>query len=80
MNDLHTIELTLHIVCEPDDAMRVALSGTELQAVCRAVAEALTLDGHFDKLSAGFFYVAPQSITWVSRGETGEEADDSAKT
>jgi hypothetical protein len=77
MNDLHTIDLTLRIVCEPDDAMRVALSGTELYAVCRAVAEALTLDGHFDKLSASRFHVAPHSITWVTRGGANE-ADGAA--
>lgn len=71
MNDLHTIDLTLRIICEPADATRIALSGASLGAVCQAAADALALDGRF--------YVAPRSITWVSRGETGEEADDSAE-
>ncbi|MBK8986273.1 MAG: hypothetical protein IPM39_09355 [Chloroflexi bacterium] len=72
MNDLHTIDLTLRIVCEPDDAVRVALSGTELYAVCRAVSETLGLNGHFDKLSAGCFHVAPHSVTWVTGGGADE--------
>lgn len=70
MNDLHTIDLTLRIVCEPGDAIRVALSGTELYAVCRTVAEALMLNGRF--------HVAPHSVTWVTGGgaDGGEGAAD----
>jgi hypothetical protein len=64
MNDLHTIDLTLRIVCEPDDAIRVALSGTELYAVCRAVSETLGLNGRF--------HVVPHSATWVTGGGADE--------
>jgi hypothetical protein len=47
MDDLHTIDLTLRITCEPADAARFPLSSAIMRATCRAVAEALALNGRF---------------------------------
>ena len=56
MDELNTIDLTLRITCEAEDAARFPPPSSTMQAVCRAVAEALALNGRF--------YVAPITIKW----------------
>lgn len=69
MNDLQTIDLTLRITCENRDAVRFPPTAATSRAICRAVAEALGLEGRF--------YVAPHTIAWPTR----EEAEtDNAET
>jgi hypothetical protein len=69
MKDLETIDLTLRIICEPDDAARFALSSEAMRATCRAVADALMLNGRF--------HVAPSVIAWPERElAAGETAVD----
>ena len=72
--ELKTIDLTLRIPCEADDAARfpppsstiTSASLSTRQAVCRAVAETLGLDGRF--------YVAPVSIEWQPESREPGEA------
>jgi hypothetical protein len=64
MSALQTIELTLRIVCEPDDAASFPLASAQSRAVCQAVAEALELQGRF--------YVSPRATVWL----TADELDD----
>ena len=53
---LKTIDLTLRITCESADASQFPPPPPTMQAVCRAVAETLGLNGRF--------YVAPVTIRW----------------
>ena len=41
IDELETIDLTLRIICEPDDAARFPHPSMTMQVVCRAVAEKL---------------------------------------
>jgi hypothetical protein len=66
---LKTIDLTLRITCESADASRFPPPSPTMQAVCRAVAETLGLDGRF--------YVAPISIRWQPEGQ-GEHSNNLA--
>jgi hypothetical protein len=69
MEDLETIDLTLRINCEPADVARFALSSEAMRATCRAVAEALMLNGRF--------HVAASVIAWPERElAAGETAVD----
>ena len=56
IDTLETIDLTLRIMCEPANAARFPPASTVMQAVCRAVAETLELNGRF--------YIAPVRIAW----------------
>ena len=69
MDELKTIDLTLRITCEADDAARFPPPSSTMQAVCRAVAEVLALDGRF--------YVAPITIKWTT-GERGDQNNNLA--
>jgi hypothetical protein len=63
MNDRQTIDLTLRITCENHDVARFIPTAATSRAICRAVAEALGLEGRF--------HVALDTIAWPTR----EEAD-----
>ena len=65
---LETVDLTLRIICEPTDAARFPLASTVMQAVCRAVAEKLELNGRF--------YIAPVRIAWNPDSEKDYAGDD----
>ncbi len=70
MEGLEQIQLTFHIVCEPEDAMRLALLKPETSRVLsKSVAETLALTGRF--------HVAPLRIVWTREEEPdpGEEAE-----
>ena len=62
MNDRQTIDLTLRITCENHDVARFIPTAATSRAICRAVAEALGLEGRF--------HVALDTIVWLTRGET----------
>ncbi|MCC6607944.1 MAG: hypothetical protein IT327_32360 [Anaerolineae bacterium] len=64
MDDLQTIDLTLRITCEPADAARFPLSAATMRATCRAVAEALALNGRF--------YVALLAVSWPASSQLDE--------
>ncbi len=62
LEGLEQIELTFHIVCEPEDAMRLALLKPETsRGLSKAVAETLALTGRF--------HVAPLRIVWTREEE-----------
>ncbi len=61
IDELETIDLTLRIICEPADAARFPHPSMTMQAVCRAVAENLELNGRF--------YIAPVRIAWNPEGQ-----------
>jgi len=63
---LETVDLTLRIICEPANPARFPLASTVMQAVCRAVAETLELNGRF--------YIAPVRIVWNPDSQAGHAA------
>ena len=56
------MDLTLRLACESRDAARFPPTAATSRAICRAVAEALGLEGRF--------HVALDTIVWLTRGET----------
>ena len=67
LDNLEEIELTLRIICEPADAARFPHPSMTMQAVCRAVAENLELNGRF--------HIAPVRIAWNPEGQEKQEDD-----
>ena len=56
------MDLTLRLVRESRNTVRISPTAATSRAICRAVAEALGLEGRF--------HVALDTIVWLTRGET----------